>query len=57
MNRSNTRWFRTAASSLLLGFLVTLAIGTAAAVEPRVPDGRLKFKANIGQTMVGIPPR
>ncbi len=35
MNRSNTRWFRTAASSLLLGFLVTLAIGTAAAVEPK----------------------
>lgn len=49
MKLSNTRWFRTAASSLLLGLLVILAIGTAAAVESRV--------VNIGQTMVGIQPR
>ena len=35
MRRSNTRCFRTLASSLLFGLLVTLASGTATAVEPK----------------------
>lgn len=35
MKRSNTRCFRTLASSLLFGLLVTLASGTATAVEPK----------------------
>ena len=35
MKRSNTRCFRTLASCLLFGLLVTLASGTATAVEPK----------------------
>lgn len=35
MKRSKTRCFRTLASSLLFGLLVTLASGTAMAVEPK----------------------
>lgn len=35
MKRSNTRCFRTLASSLLFGLLVTLVSGTATAVEPK----------------------
>jgi membrane-bound lytic murein transglycosylase B len=35
MRRSNTRCFRTLASSLLFGLHVTLASGTATAVEPK----------------------
>lgn len=35
MKRSNTRCFRTVASSLLFGLLMTFASGTAVAAEPK----------------------
>ena len=35
MKRSNTRWFRTVASGLLFALILTIASGTAAAVEPK----------------------
>ena len=45
MRRSNTRCFRTLASSLLFGLLVTLASGTATAVEPKGAMKRKEVKA------------
>jgi hypothetical protein len=41
MKRSNTRWFRTATSGFLFALILTIANGTAAAVEP---NGAMKPK-------------